>query len=124
MKSLYIDENGFLFHICTNERFGVGLIKSPGLAEELYSRFEAQIVNLILNENFSRSWNFDPKPKDSFLMIWGSRSDLMKPVKSKTIKQQKIFISWESIISLELMLNLTFKISEKVKKIELFRNER
>ena len=40
MQSLYIDENGFLFHICTNDRFGVGLIKSPGLAEELYSRFD------------------------------------------------------------------------------------
>ena len=40
MKSLFIDENGFLFHKSSDERFGVGLIKSPGLAEVLYAELE------------------------------------------------------------------------------------
>ena len=38
MGSLFIDDNGFLFHQCSDERFGAGLIKSPGLAELLYNR--------------------------------------------------------------------------------------
>ena len=37
-SSLLIDENGFLFHDGPERTGGVALIKSPGLAEEIYSQ--------------------------------------------------------------------------------------
>ena len=38
MGSLFIDDRGFLYHSGVEWLGGVGLIKSPGLAEELYAR--------------------------------------------------------------------------------------
>ena len=42
MGSLLIDDNGFMFHQLSDERFGIGLIKSPGLAETLYNQMELE----------------------------------------------------------------------------------
>ena len=39
-KSLFMDENGFLFHRGPQKTGNVALIKSPGLAEEIYSKLE------------------------------------------------------------------------------------
>ena len=35
-ESLYIDPDGYLFHAGLEKTGGVGLVKSPGLAEEIY----------------------------------------------------------------------------------------
>ena len=37
-ETLYIDPDGYLFHTGLEKTGGVGLIKSPGLAEEIYNK--------------------------------------------------------------------------------------
>ena len=56
-SSLYIDEYGYLFHAGLERTGSVGLIKSPGLSEELYK-------NLQINEN-DEIISYENKPVDN-----------------------------------------------------------
>ena len=50
-ESLFIDENGFLFHDGPEQTGGVALVKSPGLAEDIYSQLNFDSNGALLTYN-------------------------------------------------------------------------